>query len=69
MIVQPVFDMQSLALNGEWKNALISNICYKSMKMSGRTVLAFERNIRFTDRLLLDSFTEKNVQTKNLCMS
>ena len=29
--------------------------------MSDRSVWAFERNVRFTDRLLLGSFTEKNV--------
>ena len=69
MILQHVFDMQALALNEEWKNALILSICFESMKMSDRSVWAFERNIGFTDRLLLGSFTEKNIQTKNLCMS
>ena len=37
--------------------------------MSDRSVWAFERNVGFTDRLLLGSFTEKNVQTNNSCMS
>ena len=37
--------------------------------MSDRSVWAFGKNVGFTDRLLLGSFTEKNVQAKNLCMS
>ena len=57
MIVQHVLDMQALALNGEWENAMILSICFKGMKMSDRSVWAFERNIRFKDRLLLGSFT------------
>ena len=59
MIVQHVLDMQALALNGEWENALILSICFEGMKMSDRSVWAFERNVGFTDRLLLGSFTEK----------
>jgi hypothetical protein len=59
MIVQHVLDMQTLALNGEWENALILSICFEGMKMSDRSVWAFERNVGFTDRLLLGSFTEK----------
>jgi hypothetical protein len=58
-IVQDVLDMQVLALNGEWENALILGICFESMKVSDRSVWAFERNVGFTDRLLLGSFTEK----------
>ena len=38
MIVQYVLDMQALALNGEWKNALILSICFEGMKMSDRSV-------------------------------
>ena len=57
MIVQYVFNMQAFALNGEWKNALILSICFQGMKMSDYSVWAFERNVGFTDRLLLGSFT------------
>lgn len=62
MIVQHVLEMQALARNGEQKNALIFNICFESMNMSDR------RNVWFIDRLLLGSFTEKNVQAMNSCI-
>jgi hypothetical protein len=45
MIVQHVLGMQTLALNGEWENALILSIFLRGMKMSDRSVWAFERNI------------------------
>ena len=59
MIVQHVLDMQALALNGEWENALILSICFEGMKMSDRSVWAFERNVGFAARLLLDYFMKK----------
>ena len=59
MIVQHVLDMQALAFTGEWGNALILSICFEGMKMSDRSVWAFERNVGFTDRLLLGSFMGK----------
>ena len=59
MIVWYVLDMQALALNEQWENALILSICFESMKMSNRSVWAWERNVGFTDRLLLGSFMEK----------
>ena len=34
--------------------------------MSDRSVWAFERNVRFTDRLLMGSFTEKKRLIKEL---
>ena len=68
MIVQHMLDMQALALNGEWENALILSICFESMKMSDRSVWAFERNVGFTDRLLLGSFTEKTFKQRT-CVS
>jgi hypothetical protein len=64
MIVQHVLDMQALALNGEWENILILSICFENMKMSDRSVWAFERNVGFTDRLLLASFTEKMLKQR-----
>jgi len=57
--VQHVLDMQALALKGEWENALILSICSKSMKMSDYSVWAFERNVGFTNKLLLSYFMEK----------
>ena len=69
MIVQHVLDMQALALNGEWENAMVLSICFEGIKMSDRSVWAFECSLGFTDRLLLGYFTEKMVQTKNSCMS
>ena len=59
MVVQHVLDMQTLALNEKWENVLILKICFEGMKMSDRSVWAFERNVGFTDRLLLDSLTKK----------
>ena len=59
MIVQHVLNMQALAFNREWENALILSICFEGMKMSDRSMWAFERNVGFTDRLLLASFMEK----------
>ena len=41
------------------KNCLILNICFKGMKMSNRIVWTFERNVRFTNRLLLGYFMDK----------
>ena len=68
MIVQYVLDMQALALNEEWENALILSICFESTKMSGCSVWAFERNVGFTDRLLLGSFTKKmSKQRTHVC--
>ena len=61
MIVQHVLDMQGLALNGEWENALILSICFEGMKMSDRSVWAFERNVVFTDRLFIGFIHGKNV--------
>ena len=58
MIVQYVLDMQALAFNGEWENALIFNICFEYMKMNNRSVWAFEINVGFIDKLLLGFFTE-----------
>ena len=69
MIVQHVLDMQALAPNGQWENALILSICFESVKMIDCSVWAFEKNVGFTDRLLLGSFTEKIFKAKNLCMS
>ena len=68
MIGQHVLDVQALALNVGWKNALILSICFEGTKMSDHSVWAFERNVGFTDRLLLGSFTEQNSLAKNSCM-
>ena len=51
--------MQALALNGKWENALISSICFESMKMSDCSVWAFKRIVGFDDRLLLGFFMEE----------
>ena len=59
MIVQHVLDMHALALNREWENALILSICFEGMKISDCSVWAFERNVGFTNRLLLGSYTHK----------
>ena len=40
MIVQHVLDMQALARNEEWENALIFSICFESTKMIGCSVWA-----------------------------
>ena len=64
MIVQHVLDMQALALNEEWDDVLILSTCFKGMKMSDHSVWAFERNVGFTDRLLLDTFTNKMFKQK-----
>ena len=62
IIMHHVLDMQALALNGEWENALIlsnRSVCFEGMKMSNRSVWAFETNVWFTNKLLWGSFTEK----------
>ena len=59
MIVQHMFDMQTLALNTKWENALVLSICFEDTKMSIRSEWAFERNVRLNDWLLLGSFTKK----------
>ena len=53
--------MQALVHNEEWGNALILNICFDNIniKMNNCNVWAFERNVRFTNRLLLGSFIKK----------
>ena len=38
MIMQHVLDMQALALNGKWENALIWSICFEGMKMCDHNV-------------------------------
>ena len=69
MIVQQVFDMQALALNKEWENAIILSIFFESMKMSDYCAWTFERNVGFTNMLILSSLPKKNFQGKNSCMS
>ena len=64
MIMQHVLDMQALALKEEWDNAMISSTCFEGMKMSDHNVWAFERNVGFTNRLLLDSFAKKMFKQK-----
>ena len=64
MIVQHVLDMQTLVLNGEWKNALILSISFEIMKMSDCSVWAFERKVGLTDMLLLGSCTGKIFKQK-----
>lgn len=62
MIMRHVLHMQALALDGEWENALLFRICLESMNMSHRSVWSFERNVGFTNRLLLlllGTFTKK----------
>jgi hypothetical protein len=48
--------MQALELNGEWEDALVFRVCFESTKISDCSVWVFERNARFTNRLLLDFF-------------
>ena len=64
MTVQHVFDTQALALNGEWENAMILSICFEGTKMSDYSVWVFERNVGFTDKLLLGSFMLKLFKQK-----
>ena len=45
LIVQHVLDMQALALNEEWENALVLSICFENMNMSYCSVWAFHRNV------------------------
>lgn len=64
-----VLDMQVLAFNGEWENAMILSICFESIK-SDRSMWAFEINVGLINRLILDISTQnKNVQAKSSCMS
>ena len=65
MIMQHVLGMQALAFNEEWENTLILSICFESVRMSGHSVRAFERNAGLTDGLLLGSSMEKTFKQKN----
>ena len=58
LVVAHVLDMQVLALNGGWENALFG-ILKRKKNMNNCSVWTFERSVGFTNRLLLDSFTEK----------
>ena len=58
MIVQHLFHLQALALNGDWENSLIFSICFDRMRMSDHNMWAFERYVGFFKKLLLDSFME-----------
>ena len=59
-----MLNIQALALNGEWENAFILNICFEDMKMSDHSVWAWREIVGFTNRLLLGSFTEKCLSKK-----
>ena len=59
MIVYNVLDMQALALDEQWEIVLILSIYFEIMKMRDRNVWAFERNVGFTNRLLLDFLMNK----------
>ena len=49
MIVQHVLDMQALAINKEWENALNFSIFFENTNINDHSVWAFERNVGFTD--------------------
>ena len=66
MIVRHVLNMQVLALNDESKNALFFSIYLESMNMSDCSVWALEKNVGFTDRLLLGSFMGNKFSSKVL---
>ena len=67
MIVRHVLNMQALALNGEWKSAMFLSIYLESVNMSDCSVWALEKNVGFTDGLLLGSSKgRKNSQAKYL---
>ena len=59
MIVYNVLDMQALALDEQWEIVLILSIYFEIMKMRDRNVWAFERNVGFTNRLLLGFLMNK----------
>ena len=63
MIVQHVVDMHVLALNGEWKTAMILSICFESMNMSD-CCGHLKKNVGSTDRLLLGFFTGKTFKQR-----
>lgn len=59
MVVQHVVNMQSLILQGEWEKFVIFSILFGSLERGERTIWSHVRQVGFTDRLLLGSFTEK----------
>lgn len=59
MIVQHVVNMQSLILQGEWEKFAIFSILWESMGREERSIWSHARQVGFTDRFLLGSFTEK----------
>ena len=58
--------MQTLALNGEWENALILSICFEGIKMRDHSVWANERNVGSSISYYRIFFTEKMFK-QNTC--
>ena len=69
MIVQHVLDMQALALIGAWENVLIFSLFFESMTMNDHSVWAFERNVGYNNRILLDFFIEAISMESRVTMS
>jgi hypothetical protein len=59
MIVQQVVNMQSLILQGEWKKFAIFSILWESMGHEECSIWSHTRQVGFTDRFLLGSFTQR----------
>jgi hypothetical protein len=59
MKVQHVVNMQSLILQGEWEKFAIFNILWESMGREEHSIWSHARQVGFTNRFLLGSFTER----------
>ena len=58
MLVSHIVSMQALILQGEWEKLAIFSMFLESMGRGTRSIWSFVRQSGFTDRLLLDSYTE-----------
>jgi hypothetical protein len=61
-----MLNMQALALNGEWENAIILSIYFDTMSWRDYSVCSYERQIGFTNKFFMHLFS-KNVQ-KRMCI-
>jgi len=58
-----MLNMQALAFNGEWENAIILSIYFDIMSWRDYNMCSYERQIGFINKFLLGPFL-KNVQKK-----
>lgn len=63
-----ILNMQALALNGEWENAIILNIYFDTMSWIDYSMCSYKKQIGFTNKFSLGLFPKK-CSKKNVCMT